>query len=250
VRGASHEGIYGRNPVYEVLRSGRRRVVRVLVDRGAERRGRLQDILDLAEARGVPVATVDRSVLGGREGHHQGVLAECAPFEYSELTDILDRASGLDEPAFILLLDLIQDPQNFGTLLRTAEAVGVHGVVIPPRRAVGITPAVVSASAGACEHLLVARENLHQAIVALKRDGVWITGLERSPDARPAGEVDLSGPTGLVVGSEGSGLRKLVRENCDFLMQIPMRGRVESLNAAVAGSIGLYAIWEARGYAF
>jgi 23S rRNA (guanosine2251-2'-O)-methyltransferase len=203
----------------------------------------------MAETRSIPVQNVDRKDLSAQDLNHQGVVAECSPFNYSDLADILDLASQGREPAFVLLLDLIQDPQNLGTLLRTAEAVGVHGVVIPPRRAAGITPAVVSASSGACEHLLVARENLHQAISALKGDGVWVTGLEGSPEAEPAGEIDLGGPMALVVGSEGSGLRRLVREGCDFLLRIPMRGKVESLNAAVAGSIGLYSIWEARGYA-
>jgi 23S rRNA (guanosine2251-2'-O)-methyltransferase len=246
--GANLEGLYGRNPVYEVLRAGRRRVERLLVDRNAEQRGRLKDILDLAAADSIPVRFVDKKDLGARDSNHQGVVADCSPFEYAHLPDILSQASRTGEPIFVLLLDLIQDPQNLGTLLRTAEAVGVHGVIIPPRRAAGITPAVVSASSGACEHLLVARANLTQAIMGLKQDGVWITGLEGSPEAQPAGELDLSGPIGLVIGGEGSGLRRLVRERCDFLMRIPMRGQIESLNAAVAGSIGLYAIWEARGF--
>jgi 23S rRNA (guanosine2251-2'-O)-methyltransferase len=246
--GGNYEGVYGRNPVYEVLRAGRRKVHRVLVDRRAEAQGRLRDILELAKERSVPVRYVDRKDLGAHEGNHQGVLAECSQFTYSSLPDILAFAAQALEPPFILLLDLIQDPQNLGTLLRTAEAVGVHGVVIPSRRAAGITPAVVSASSGACEHLLIARENLHQAIVALKGDSVWITGLEGSADAQTAGEIDLGGPMALVVGNEGSGLRRLVRNGCDFLLRIPMRGNVESLNAAVAGSIGLYAIWEAREF--
>lgn len=246
--GGNYEGVYGRNPVYETLRAGRRKVHRVLVDRRAEVQGRLQDILELAKERSIPLRYVDRKDLGAHDSNHQGVLAECSPFIYSSLPDILAFAAKEPEPAFVLLLDLIQDPQNLGTLLRTAEAVGVHGVVIPSRRAAGITPAVVSSSSGACEHLLIARENLHQAMVALKGEGVWITGLEGTPDAKTADEIDLGGAMALVVGSEGSGLRRLVREGCDFLLRIPMRGKVESLNAAVAGSIGLYAVWNARHY--
>lgn len=246
--GGNYEGVYGRNPVYEVLRAGRRKVHRVLVDRRAEVQGRLRDILELAKDLSVPIRYVDRKDLGVQDTNHQGVVAECSQFIYVSLPDILASAAQGSESPFILLLDLIQDPQNLGTLLRTAEAVGVHGVVIPSRRAAGVTPAVVSASSGGCEHLLIARENLHQAMAALKGDGVWITGLEGSADAQTAGEIDLGGPMALVVGSEGSGLRRLVREGCDFLLRIPMRGNVESLNAAVAGSIGLYAVWEAREF--
>jgi len=247
--GANLERLYGRNTVYEVLRAGQRRVERLLVDRSAEQRGRLKEILNLAAATSIAVRFVDKKNLGARNVNHQGVVADCSPFEYGHLDDILTHASQSGEPAFVLLLDLIQDPQNLGTLLRTAEAVGVHGVIIPPRRAAGITPAVVSASSGACEHLLVARENLTQAMIGLKQEGVWITGLEGSPEAQLASGINLTGPMGLVIGGEGSGLRRLVREHCDFLMRIPMRGQVESLNAAVAGSIGLYEIWEARNFA-
>jgi 23S rRNA (guanosine2251-2'-O)-methyltransferase len=244
-----HDGIYGRNPVYELLRADRRHVYRVLVDQGVRRQGRVLDILELCEAMGVPLEFAERSALPVQEANHQGVVADAAAFAYDDLPTILERAKAMAEPPFVLLLDLIQDPQNLGTLLRTAEAVGVHGVVIPHRRAVGITPAVVSASSGASEHLHIARENLHQAVLALKSDGIWIAGLEASPEAKTPNEVDLTGPIALVVGSEGSGLRRLVRENCDFLLRIPMRGRIESLNAAVAGSIGLYALWEGRNYA-
>jgi len=154
----------------------------------------------------------------------------------------------VEEPPLILLLDIIQNPQNLGTLLRTAEAVGVHGVIIPERRSAGITPAVVSASSGASEHMLVAVMNLAQAIQALKEREVWIVGLEGSPEAHLPGEVDLSGALGLVIGNEGEGMRRLVRQSCDFLLRLPMRGRVESLNAAVAGSTALYFAWQARGF--
>jgi 23S rRNA (guanosine2251-2'-O)-methyltransferase len=175
--------------------------------------------------------------------NHQGVTVEASPYTYAELDDILSDVADQLVPPLLLLLDLLQDPQNLGSLLRTAEAVGVHGVVIPQRRAVGVTPAVVSASAGAVEHLQVARvANLARTLDELKRRDFWVTGLDLGATTQVYDQVDLSGPLALVVGSEGSGLRRLVREKCDFLMQLPMRGRVASLNAAVAGSVALYEI--------
>ena len=151
------------------------------------------------------------------------------------------------EPALLLLLDCLQDPQNFGTLLRTAEAVGVHGIVIPSRRSVRVTPAVVNASAGAVEHLLIAQvTNLAQSMAHLKAQDIWIVGLEGRSEARSLYEADLDMPLALVVGSEGQGLRRLVRRQCDFLLRLPMRGRVGSLNAAVAGSVALYEVRRRR----
>jgi 23S rRNA (guanosine2251-2'-O)-methyltransferase len=147
------------------------------------------------------------------------------------------------------MLDSIQDPQNLGTLLRTAEACGVHGVVLPYRHGVGVTPAVVRVSSGASEHLLVARENLAQSVERLKEEGVTVLGLDMDPSASSLAATDLRGPLALVVGGEGAGLRRLVRESCSGLVRLPMRGRVESLNAAVAGSLALYAAWAQRGYA-
>ncbi len=243
------EVIGGRNPVYEVLRAGRRRVHRLLVADGMRSRGRLQQALDLAAARGVPCETVSRAALDRLASNHQGLAAEAEPYPYVAAADILERARQAGEPPFVLLLDTLQDPQNFGTLLRTAEAVGVHGVILPVHQSVGVTAAVVSASSGASEHLLIARENLSQAVRTLQADGVWVVGLESSPEARPLASLDLGGPLGLVVGSEAEGMRRLVREGCDVLVRLPMRGRVDSLNAAVAGSIALYAAWAARRYA-
>jgi 23S rRNA (guanosine2251-2'-O)-methyltransferase len=156
---------------------------------------------------------------------------------------MLIYSSDQSSPALFLLLDLLQDPQNVGSLLRTAEAVGVHGVVIPRRRAVGVTPAVVSASAGAVEHLRVAQvTNLARTIDELKRRDIWVAGLDTGADAGLLDQADLRGPLALVVGSEGYGLRRLVREKCDFSVRLPMRGRVASLNAAVAGSVALYEV--------
>ena len=145
-----------------------------------------------------------------------------------------------------MLLDVIQNPQNLGTLLRTAEAVGVHGVILPLRRSAEVTPAVVSASAGASEHMLVVQANLAQAMDELKEAGAWIIGLEGSEQAKPVEQVRLDGPLALVVGSEGEGMRDLVRKKCDDLISLPMRGRIELLNAAVAGSVVLYLALQAR----
>jgi 23S rRNA (guanosine2251-2'-O)-methyltransferase len=162
------------------------------------------------------------------------------------VVDILERANQKDEPPFILLLDSLNDPQNFGTLLRTAEVVGVHGVVIPLAHAVEVTPAVVNASSGASEHLLVARANLAQAIDALKEAEIWIVGLDQAAAELGSNSRHLKGALGLVVGSEGEGLRQLVRSKCDIVLKLPMRGEIESLNAAVAGSVALYLAYLAR----
>jgi 23S rRNA (guanosine2251-2'-O)-methyltransferase len=160
----------------------------------------------------------------------------------------MDLAEDRGEPAFILILDTLKDPQNLGTLLRTAEAVGVHGVLLPFRRTASVTPAVVNASSGASEHLLVVQANLAQAINAIKDSGIWVVGLEASPEAAYPGSVRLDGPLALAVGSESQGMRHLVKQSCDFLLKLPMRGQVDSLNAAVAGSVALYLVWQARGF--
>ena len=146
----------------------------------------------------------------------------------------------------MLVLDTMQNPQNLGTLMRTAEAVGVHGIVIPLARTVEVTPAVVSASAGASEHLLVAQSNLAQALTRLKEAGAWVVGLEGSSEAKPPEQISLTGPLAIVVGSEGEGIRSLVRSSCDHLLRLPMVGKIASLNASVAGSVVLYLALEAR----
>jgi 23S rRNA (guanosine2251-2'-O)-methyltransferase len=238
------ELLYGRRPVFEALRAGRRRIYGLALAEGVqEMSGVVGQIVSLAQAVGVPLTRSSRQELDRVAPAHQGVVVEAAPYPYADLDDILVFAAGCNESPLLLLLDLLKDPQNFGSLLRTAEAVGVHGVVIPRRRAVGVTPAVVSASAGAVEHLRVAQvTNLARTIDHLKRHDVWVAGLEATPGAQLYHQADLSGPLALVVGSEGSGLRRLVREKCDFLLRLPMRGRVASLNAAVAGSIALYEV--------
>lgn len=241
------EFIYSRNAVYEALRAKRRPIYKILVSEGAQEKGRLADILRMAKELKVPVERVQRGRLDKVHEHHQGVAAEVGEYAYSDLVDMLDHARSKNEPPFILLLDSLNDPQNFGTLLRTAEAVGVHGVIIPLAHTVEVTPAVVNASSGASEHLRVARSNLAQAIDALKEENVWVVGLDQNGET--IGEKTkrhLTGSTALVVGSEGEGIRQLTRNKCDIILQLPMRGQIESLNAAVAGSVVLYLAYLAR----
>lgn len=240
------EWITGRNPVYEVLRTHRRQFFRLLVAQGVQEKGRLAEILKLAAEHKLPVDWIPRPRLDPLSENHQGVALEASGYAYTTLDDILDRAVEKHEPLFVLILDLIQNPQNLGTLLRTAEAAGIHGVVLPLARAATVTPAVVNASAGASEHMLIAQVNLIQAIERLKEAGAWVLGLEGSPAAKLPEQVRLDGPLALVVGNEGEGLRPLVRSSCDLLLRLPMRGEVESLNAAVAGSVAIYLALQAR----
>jgi 23S rRNA (guanosine2251-2'-O)-methyltransferase len=242
------EWITGRNPVYEVLQARRRQVFRLLIAEGIQEKGRLAQIVRSASSRNLPVEKVSRSYLERLAQGHQGVALETSPYSYANLDDILDLASTRQEPPFILILDTLQDPQNLGTLLRTSEAVGVHGVVLPLRRTATVTPAVVNVSSGASEHLLIVQANLAQAISILKEQGVWIVGLEGNLQAEEVENVRLDGSLALVVGNEGEGMRRLVRESCDVTMRLPMRGRITSLNAAIAGSVALYLAWQARKY--
>jgi len=242
---SSIDRLYGRNSVVEALRAGKRRIHRILV---AEQTHGLDHLLAEARTRHVRVERVDRQHLDRLIGsHHQGVIAEAEPFRFVHLDDIIASASRREEPPMLLVLDSLQDPQNFGTLLRTALAVGVNGVLIPEHRAVGVTPAVSNASAGAVEHLEVARvTNLARTLQHLKAQGVWLHGLAVEAEL-PYWAADLSGPLALIVGSEGSGLGRLVRETCDVLVQIPMATRsVQSLNASVAGSLVLYEAFRQR----
>lgn len=242
------EWIVGRNPVYEVLRAGRRQVFRLQIAPNIDRKGHLADALDLAAQQKLTVDTVPREQLDSRGENHQGVALEVGDYPYQTIFDILERANRRQEPPFLLILDTLQDPRNLGTLLRTAEVVGVHGVLLPLRRTATVTPAVVSTSSGASEHLLIAQTNLARSIEALKERGIWVYGLEDSPHAKMISEVDLSGGIALVVGNEGAGIRRLVSESCDVLIKIPIRGRIDSLNAAVAGSVGLFFVWQTRDF--
>jgi len=243
------ETLYGRNAIHESLRAGRRRFFRLTLADTVRATDVVGDILALAEAAGVDIERVPRRRLDWLgEVNHQGVTLEASEYPYVGIEDMLAAAQRSGAPPLLLLLDLLQDPQNLGSLLRTAEAVGVHGAVIQRRRAAGITPAVVHASAGAVEHLRVAQvTNLVETIAMLKGRQVWVVGLEATRGAQRYDQADLTGPLALVVGSEGKGLRRLVRERCDFLVELPMLGRVSSLNAAVAGSVVLYEAWRQRG---
>jgi 23S rRNA (guanosine2251-2'-O)-methyltransferase len=241
------ETLYSRNAVYETLRADRRQAFKLEIAEGVKEKGRLSEIMGLAKERKISIKRVPRGRLDRLKANHQGVALEVGGYPYAELTDIFELAEARDEPLFVLLLDTLNDPQNFGTLLRTAEVVGVHGVVIPLARTVGVTPAVVNASSGASEHLLVAQANLHQAITALKESGAWVIGLDQNGETVGAiRESPLQGAIGLVVGSEGEGMRPLTARSCDILMKLPMRGQIESLNAAVAGSVALYLAYLAR----
>ena len=241
------EFIYGRNPVYETLRAKRRQFFQLLVSEGAQEKGRLGEIIQMAQAQKVKVIRAPRKRMDKIAPNNQGIALEVSGYPYHNVLDILDRAEKRGEPLFVLLLDTLQDPQNFGTLLRTAESVGVHGVVIPLARTAQITASVVNASSGASEHLLIVQANLAQAITTLKEAGAWIIGLEGSDEqAQSPGEIRLDGAVGIVVGSEGHGMRPLVRKSCDLLMKLPMQGEIESLNAAVAGSVALYLAYLAR----
>ncbi len=235
------EWITGRNPVYECLRSKRRHFFQLLVARGAEESGRLAEIQELAMQIKLPIKKVERPEMFTIHEHNQGIALQASEYPYVDISEIFEWAEKKGEPLFMLLLDQVQDPQNFGTLIRSAELFGVHGILIPPDRAAGITPAVVSASSGGSEHLLIAQGNLAQAIDKIKAQGAWVIGLDMDTRSQPLDKVNLSGPLALAVGSEGGGLRRLVREKCDLIAHIPTTGQLDSLNAAVAGSIALYA---------
>ena len=243
------EILYGRNAVRESLRAERREIYKLILTRGVKQTGIMADIVTLANRSGVPIQRVERQKLNSLgDFNHQGVAAETAPYPYAELEEISAQTDRCQEMPLMLMLDCLQDPQNFGALLRTAEIVGVHGVVIPKRRAVGITPAVVNSSAGATEHLLVARvTNLVRTMEELKARGLWIVGLEDVPQAQPYDQSDLKMPLALVVGSEGRGMGRLVRQTCDMFIRLPTRGKINSLNTAIAGSIALYEVWQQRG---
>ena len=240
------EWLYGRNAVYETLRARRRQFLRLRLAQGVEEKSHLVDILRMASTLKLPIERVPRGNLDTLGNGHQGVALEASGYPYSALVDVLALAARRGEVPFLLILDVLQDPQNLGTLLRTAEAVGIHGVLLPFRHTATVTPAVVNSSSGATEHLLIVQVNLAQAIQQLKEENIWVIGLEASPEAQPLNNVRLDGPLALVIGGEGSGMRTLVRKSCDGLMRLPMRGKVESLNAAVAGSVALYFAWQGR----
>jgi len=244
----SREILYKRNAVRESLRAGRRRFFRLLVAEDADLAD-AQDILAEARRRKLPIEKTDRKTLSlaVHGERHQNLLLEVGEYVYADLDEMLAAAHRATEPPLLLVLDLLHDPRNVGALLRTADAMGVHGVVIQERRGCEITPTVVTTAAGATEHLRIAQvTNLVEAMRRLKEHDIWLAGLDLSAEAQPIDQVDLNLPLALVVGNEGSGLRRLVRDRCDFRLRLPMYGRVQSLNAAVAGSLALYAARTAR----
>ncbi|MCU0513744.1 MAG: 23S rRNA (guanosine(2251)-2'-O)-methyltransferase RlmB [Anaerolineae bacterium] len=245
------EFIYGYWPIIETMRAKRRSIETLLVADRAEEKGSVADILSRAREGGLPVSRVQRRILDdlANGGNHQGMVLRVGEYPYDTPEAMLKLATTRAEKPFILLLDLLQDPQNVGALLRVADAVGVHGIIFQERRSVAITPAVVASSAGAVEHLLIARvTNLVQAMKQLKEQDVWLVGMDIGPGLPPIDKTDLNMAMGLVMGSEGEGMRRLVRDTCDFVVTLPMRGHVGSLNVATAGSIALYAAWQSRGW--
>ena len=244
------EWIYGRNPVEEVLAAGRRTCSEVILPPATpDEDDQLRRIRDEAHSRRLVVRTMERDALDRltRFGHHQGCAIKTTGYPYVGFEEIV-AAAAEDENALVVVLDHLEDPQNVGSILRTACAVGATGVVIPEDRACGITPAAVRASAGGAEHLKAAHVvNLPRAMADLKEAGLWFTGLDWGKDARPYTKIDFKGRVALVIGAEGAGLSRLVRENCDFIGELPMPGGFESLNAGVAAAVALYEILRQRG---
>lgn len=245
------EFLYGHWAVIEAIRSGRRKIDALMIHERAEKRGTVGDVMTMAEELNLPIQRVQRRILDdlANNGSHQGLALRVGPYPYCDLEDILSLAARRGEKPFILLLDLLKDPQNVGSLIRVSDAVGVHGIVIQERRSVAVTPAVVNASSGAVEHIHVAQvSNLVNAMKLLKQEDIWLVGLDVGPNIPPLDKTDLNMALGLVMGSEGEGLRRLVRDTCDLLLTLPMRGEVGSLNVATAGAIALYRAWSARGW--
>lgn len=236
----------GRNPIIEALKANRA-INKILVAKG-EREGSINYITALAKEKGIVVQEVDKAKLDSLSSTHahQGIIAHVAVKDYVEPDDILKVAEERGEPPFIIILDEITDPHNLGSILRTADAVGAHGVIIPKRRAAGLSSTVAKASAGAVEYVPVARvTNIGQTIDYLKSRNIWVVGTDQS-GRETFYESDLKGPIALVIGSEGEGMGKLVKEKCDFVVKIPMKGNISSLNASVAAAVIMYEILKQR----
>jgi 23S rRNA (guanosine2251-2'-O)-methyltransferase len=242
----TEECIVGRNSVLEALKSGRS-INKVMVAKG-ERQGSIRELIGLAKQNGLVVQEVEIAKLDSLSGglKHQGVVAMVPPIDYAELEDILEKATASEQTPFIILLDELEDPHNLGAILRTADAAGVHGVLIPKRRSCPLSGTVAKTSAGAVEYMPVARiGNIAQTIDQLKKAGMWIVGADMDGDKNYY-EADLTGPIVIVVGNEGQGMGRLVKERCDFLVRIPMLGKINSLNASVACSLLLYEVLRQR----
>ena len=237
--------VAGRNAVMEAFK-GSRSVNKLMIANGSTE-GSIKEIIAVAKEKGVNIQYWDRSKLDSiaRGIRHQGVLAQVAPVQYAELEDILQVAKDRNEPPFIVLLDELEDPHNLGAILRTADAAGVHGVLIPKHRSCPLSATVAKTSAGAVEHVPVARVgNLVQTIKKLKQEGLWVAAADM--DGKDYYDTDLTGPLLLIIGSEGQGVGRLVKEQCDFVVRIPMVGKINSLNASVAGSILMYEAMKQR----
>jgi 23S rRNA (guanosine2251-2'-O)-methyltransferase len=245
------EFLYGHWSALETLRAGRRKIDQVLISESVEERGVIGEIVVMARERGIGVKRVPKRILDdlSNGANHQNIALRASDYPYATLESVLDVGQKRGEKPFLLLLDLLKDPQNVGALMRVADAVGVHGIVMQERRSVGITPAVVNASSGAVEHLRIVQvNNLVNAMRDLKTADVWMIGLDIGSNLPSIDKTDLNMALGLVLGSEGEGLRRLVRDTCDLLLTLPMRGMVASLNVATVGSVALYAAWQARGW--
>ncbi|MBQ1686863.1 MAG: 23S rRNA (guanosine(2251)-2'-O)-methyltransferase RlmB [Ruminococcus sp.] len=237
--------IAGRNPVSEAIRSGRP-IDKILVARG-EKTGAVVGILAKAREKQIPVKEADRVKLDFLSGSapHQGIIALAAAKEYSTVEDILAYAAEKGEPPFLIVLDELEDPHNLGAIIRTAECVGAHGVIIPKRRSVGLSYTVGKASAGAVEYMRVARvTNIANLLDDLKKQGVWIYGADMN--GTDYTQCDMSGACALVIGNEGKGMARLVREKCDVIVSLPMKGHINSLNASVAAGILMYHALQGR----
>ena len=238
--------LVGRNPIREALKSGRD-MEKLLVARG-ELSGSARELVAIARERRIVVQEVDRARLDALAPGHQGMAAFASAFRYATVEDMLTLAGARGEPPLLVVLDGVTDPHNLGAVIRTAECAGAHGVIIPERRAVGLTPAAVKASAGAVEYLPVARVgNIPRLIERLKRQGIWTYAA--MTEGEPYDRCDLSGPAALIIGAEGEGVSRLAAEKCDHRVTLPLRGRIASLNASVAAGVLLYETLRRRGAA-
>ena len=232
--------IEGRNAVTELLKSDKT-VNKLMIQKG-ERQGSINEIIKLAKNKKIIITEVDKNKLDqlSETKHHQGVIAFVSPIEYKELDDIFELAKERNEAPFILIADEIEDPHNLGALIRSAECAGCHGVIIPKRRAVAVTEVVAKTSVGATEYVPIVRvNNINETIRELKDRGVWIVGTDGSAKVTYYDQ-DMTGSIAIIIGSEGRGMNKLTMENCDFLVKIPMIGKITSLNASVSGGIVLF----------
>ena len=243
------ELLFGRNAIREAMVANRRRFYRLILADRLDPNPVIKEIQTLARKLNLPVERMIRKRMDKLAQNHQGVMLEAGPYPYAELGELLEQAESKDEEPFLIALDHLEDPHNLGAILRTAELVGVHGVILPNQRQTEITASVVKASVGASEHMLVCKVgNLSQALDQLKKRNVWAVGVQHGANSKSFHQADLKGPIVLVIGSEGQGMSRVVRENCDFLIEIPMRGKTESLNASVASALVLYETWRARDF--